>query len=119
MWKASGNNMVMGTDLTVDTSSTAKQLFSLTTSGQAKLQSTVYTKFKGEIFRSINCEKEKNRNTFSLSSSDSNFLNYIQQNVVRTLLLASFSAGAITSAPITTEKNCKMACRIICCFMSF
>lgn len=73
MWKASGNNMVMGTDLTVDTSSTAKQLFSLTTSGQAKLQSTVYTKFKGEIFRSINCEKEKNRNTFSLSSSRQQF----------------------------------------------
>ncbi|XP_020600564.1 uncharacterized protein LOC110039754 [Orbicella faveolata] len=46
MWKASGNNMIMGTDLTVDTSNTAKKLFTLTSTGEGKLKNAVYTKFK-------------------------------------------------------------------------
>ena len=61
--------MVMGTDLTVDTSNTATKLFTLTKTGEAKLQHAVYTKFKGESFRSIDCVKQRNRNTFSRSSS--------------------------------------------------
>ena len=51
MWKASGNNMLVGIDLTVDTSNTATKLFTLTKTGEAKLQNTVYTKFKGKIFK--------------------------------------------------------------------
>ncbi|KAL9955825.1 hypothetical protein ACROYT_G037210 [Oculina patagonica] len=46
MWDAAGSNMVMGTDLTVDTSNTATQLFTLTATGQAKLNQPVYAKFK-------------------------------------------------------------------------
>ena len=64
MWKVSGNNMVMGTDLTVDTSNTATKLFTLTKTGEAKLQNAVYTKFKGKILKSIDCVKQRNRNTF-------------------------------------------------------
>lgn len=59
MWKASGNNMIMGTDLTVDTSNTAKKLFTLTSTGEGKLKNAVYTKFKGKIFRSVDCVKKK------------------------------------------------------------
>ena len=51
MWVASGNKMVMGTDLTVDTSNTATKLFALTTAGETKLQNAVYTKFKGTILK--------------------------------------------------------------------
>lgn len=51
MWAAAGNNMVVGTDLAVDTSNTATQLFTLTATGQAKLNSPVYIKFKGKMFK--------------------------------------------------------------------
>ena len=53
MWTASGNNMVMGTDLTVDVSNTAKQLFTLTAKGQAKLGQPVYAKFKGKMIKCL------------------------------------------------------------------
>ena len=43
--------MLVGIDLTVDTSNTATKLFTLTKTGEAKLQNTVYTKFKGKIFK--------------------------------------------------------------------
>ena len=55
MWTAAGNNMVMGTDLTVDVSNTAKQLFTLTATGQAKLGQPVYVKFKGNMFKMFRC----------------------------------------------------------------
>lgn len=48
MWDAAGNNMVIGTDLNVDPTS-ATNLFTLTATGEAKLQSTaVYAAFKGK-----------------------------------------------------------------------
>ena len=53
MWAAAGNNMVVGTDLAVDTSATATQLFSLTPPGITKLSQPVYTKFKGEVDNSL------------------------------------------------------------------
>lgn len=48
MWTAAGSNMVVGTDMTVDTSNTATKLFTLTATGEAKLSHPVYTKFKGK-----------------------------------------------------------------------
>ena len=51
MWNAAGNNMVVGTDMTVDTSSTATNLFTVTSTGQTKLQQPVYTSFKGKSYR--------------------------------------------------------------------
>lgn len=48
MWNAAGNNMVVGTDLTVKTTATATTLFTLTRSGQTKLQAPVYVRFKGK-----------------------------------------------------------------------
>lgn len=51
MWAAAGNNMVVGTDLAVDTSAT--QLFSLKSPGITKLSQPVYTKFKGEVDNSL------------------------------------------------------------------
>lgn len=53
MWAAAGNNMVVGSDLAVDTSATATQLFSLTPPGITKLSQPVYTKFKGEVDNSL------------------------------------------------------------------
>ena len=50
MWNASGNNMVVGTDMTVDTSPTATNLFTVTSTGQNKLRQPVYTSFKGKSY---------------------------------------------------------------------
>ena len=50
MSNAAGNNMVVGTDMTVDTSSTATNLFTVTSTGQTKLNQTVYTSFKGKSY---------------------------------------------------------------------
>ena len=52
MWTAAGNNMVVGTDLVVDTSNSA-QLFNLKPSGNAKLGHPVYKKFKGKVDYSL------------------------------------------------------------------
>ena len=52
MWNAAGNNMIVGTDLNVDTSPNpppGHQLFTLTASGQTKLSSQVYVQFKGKL----------------------------------------------------------------------
>lgn len=59
--------MVIGTDLTVDTSNTAKKLFTLTSTGEGKLRNAVYTKFKGKIFRNIDRVDERDRYTFAVS----------------------------------------------------
>ena len=50
MWNAAGNNMVVGTDMTVDTSTTATNLFTVTSTGQNKLRQPVYTSFKGKSY---------------------------------------------------------------------
>ena len=42
--------MVVGTDMTVNTSSTATNLFTVTSTGQTKLQQPVYTSFKGKSY---------------------------------------------------------------------
>ena len=49
MWNAAPNNMAVGTDLKVDTSAKAVQLFTLSGSGQTKLKDQEYVRFKGKL----------------------------------------------------------------------
>ena len=49
IWNAAPNNMVVGTDLKVDTSAKAVQLLTLTGSGQTKLKDQEYVRFKGKL----------------------------------------------------------------------
>lgn len=77
MWKVSGNNMVMGTDLTVDTSNTATKLFTLTKTGEAKLQNAVYTKFKALLDNYVPDELKPEVNDPKEATEEDDFINTI------------------------------------------
>ena len=80
----------MGTDLTVDTSNTATKLFTLTKTGEAKLQNAVYAKFKGKIFRIIDCVNKGIEIIFLFLQADIDVF-------LRTSLLAAFLFDGISS----------------------
>jgi len=77
MWKASGNNMIMGTDLTVDTSNTAKKLFTLTSTGEGKLKNAVYTKFKALLDNYVPDELKPEVDDPKEATEEDDFINTI------------------------------------------
>ncbi|RMX49636.1 hypothetical protein pdam_00002958, partial [Pocillopora damicornis] len=77
MWAAAGNNMVVGTDLAVDTSATATQLFSLTPPGITKLSQPVYTKFKALLDNYIADETKPEESDANKVNEEDDFINTI------------------------------------------
>ncbi|CAH3170909.1 unnamed protein product, partial [Porites lobata] len=77
MWNAAGNNMVVGTDMTVNTSSTATNLFTVTSTGQTKLQQPVYTSFKALLDNYISDETKPEIPASQKSQEEDNFINTI------------------------------------------
>ncbi|KAM7450565.1 hypothetical protein ABFA07_001855 [Porites harrisoni] len=77
MWNAAGNNMVVGTDMTVDTSSTATNLFTVTSTGQTKLQQPVYTSFKALLDNYILDETKREIPASQKALEEDNFINTI------------------------------------------
>lgn len=77
MWAAAGNNMVVGTDLAVDTSATATQLFSLTPPGITKLSQPVYTKFKALLDNYIADETKPEASDAKKVNEEDDFINTI------------------------------------------
>ncbi|CAH3159334.1 unnamed protein product, partial [Porites evermanni] len=77
IWNAAGNNMVVGTDMTVNTSSTATNLFTVTSTGQTKLQQPVYTSFKALLDNYISDETKPEIPASQKSQKKDNFINTI------------------------------------------
>ncbi|CAH3159338.1 unnamed protein product, partial [Porites evermanni] len=77
MWNAAGNNMVVGTDMTVDTSPTATNLFTVTSTGQTKLQQPVYTRFKALLDNYILDETKPEIPASQKSQEEDNFIDTI------------------------------------------
>ncbi|CAH3159347.1 unnamed protein product [Porites evermanni] len=77
MWNAAGNNMVVGTDMTVDTSSTATNLFTVTSTGQNKLRRPVYTSFKALLDNYISDAKKPKIPASQKALEEDNFIDTI------------------------------------------
>jgi len=76
MWDAAGNNMVVGTELKVDPTS-ATNLFTLTATGVAKLESTVYAAFKALLDNYVKDETKEDLTDAQKLQEEDNFINTI------------------------------------------